>query len=798
MRLRELLLQALLAAVLLVPAFPGVFFRGEVISSADILFKVLPWERYAPPGFEHPQNILMSDPLFAFRSDYLLCRDAILRGEWPLWNPLEYGGVPLLANFQSAVFYPPRLLHLFMPIDAANTVFFMLKLWLCAMTAYVCGRVIGMGASASRFFSIGWMLSTYVLVWCCWPVTDVSAWIPLLFAGVELAFAGRYRRAFGFLIAGATLFLLAGHPETAFTMSLGLAFYFAARLVLRARELRPVTRAGAKSLFAPAGVFALAWVAALLICAVQLLPFLEYLGNSYTLAARESEEVTMGAPFGSIAAFWAPRFYGTNAEGNFWGVWNSNLNMHHYAGIGVWTGALLLLGPGTKRDPVRRARIMALLIASGVALVLTFNHNLSTFTYDGTLSGAVYYVLTLQFVHDLPLFRSLHKVYHVNFVMFALPLLGAMGFERWFSRPRRLREAWPVLLLPAVAGPVLLWLLWFHGGLIASQGQSDYTRLQLVAALFFFVVTAALLAVSTVIRRPRLMFGALAVALAADLIHACHGLNPTLPADCVFPQTALTSWLRRQPDPCRVGVIEAGIPSGIVPNYGVEEWMGYDGLYPERVRRFQYELGPDLWNAMEPACSIPYYLNDPRYDPAFDITDSDRFTLVETLDGIEVYRNNHAFSRAYLVPKGEAIPDSETLFERLREPAFDPARTALLHAPSGTPLPAGNAEQVGKAVVLERRANSVVVATESNHEAILVLADAYYPGWRVTIDGTPGRIVPAYYAFRGVTVPEGHHEVVFEYRPRTFTSGLLISFAALACCAAAAIRALHSSDRTPA
>src|SRR5690606_3283794 len=125
MRLRELLLQALLALVLLVPAFPGVFFHGEVISSADILFKVLPWERYAPPGFEHPQTILMSDPLFAFRSDYLLCRDAILRGEWPLWNPLEYGGVPLLANFQSAVFYPPRLLHLFMPIDAANTVFFM-------------------------------------------------------------------------------------------------------------------------------------------------------------------------------------------------------------------------------------------------------------------------------------------------------------------------------------------------------------------------------------------------------------------------------------------------------------------------------------------------------------------------------------------------------------------------------------------------------------------------------------------------------------------------------------------------
>src|SRR5262245_11787605 len=36
--------------------------------------------------------------------------DHLRRGEFPLWNPLTFMGTPFLANWQSAVFYPPSLL----------------------------------------------------------------------------------------------------------------------------------------------------------------------------------------------------------------------------------------------------------------------------------------------------------------------------------------------------------------------------------------------------------------------------------------------------------------------------------------------------------------------------------------------------------------------------------------------------------------------------------------------------------------------------------------------------------------
>ena len=57
----------------------------------------------------------------------------------------------------------------------------------------------------------------------------------------------------------------------------------------------------------------------------------------------------------------------------------------------------------------------------------------------------------------------------------------------------------------------------------------------------------------------------------------------------------------------------------------------------------------------------------------------------------------------------------------------------------------------------------------------LVLNDAYYPGWKATINGQPADIFPAYYAFRGLILPPGQHTIEFRYRPASFTWGVWIS-----------------------
>ena len=60
-----------------------------------------------------------------------------------------------------------------------------------------------------------------------------------------------------------------------------------------------------------------------------------------------------------------------------------------------------------------------------------------------------------------------------------------------------------------------------------------------------------------------------------------------------------------------------------------------------------------------------------------------------------------------------------------------------------------------------------------------VFSETYYPGWHAWVDGREVPVWKANYAFRGVIVPAGRHEVRMEYHPRSFQIGLTISIATL-------------------
>ena len=97
--------------------------------------------------------------------------------------------------------------------------------------------------------------------------------------------------------------------------------------------------------------------------------------------------------------------------------------------------------------------------------------------------------------------------------------------------------------------------------------------------------------------------------------------------------------------------------------------------------------------------------------------------------------------------------------------------------------------------------NRVVVHARLAEPGMLVLADSYYPGWRATLEGAVLDIHPANHLFRGVFLPAGSHRVVFEYRPRSFVLGALISGASALVCLALALwdplRARRAAGRAP-
>ncbi len=63
---------------------------------------------------------------------------------------------------------------------------------------------------------------------------------------------------------------------------------------------------------------------------------------------------------------------------------------------------------------------------------------------------------------------------------------------------------------------------------------------------------------------------------------------------------------------------------------------------------------------------------------------------------------------------------------------------------------------------------------------LVILADVYYPGWTLTIDGEDAPVYRANRLMRGAAVKSGRHRLVYTYRPRSFQVGGRISLASLA------------------
>ncbi len=130
--------------------------------------------------------------------------------------------------------------------------------------------------------------------------------------------------------------------------------------------------------------------------------------------------------------------------------------------------------------------------------------------------------------------------------------------------------------------------------------------------------------------------------------------------------------------------------------------------------------------------------------------------------------------RAYLCFAAE---DAGNWHEAIRRMAanHDFHRTALLESW----VPALGGDGHGTATISEFANEKVKLHTESSAPAILVLAEAWYPGWEAEVNGQAAAAFPVNGWMRGVVVPAGNAEVVWRYRSRWFGAGCALGAAAL-------------------
>ncbi len=141
-----------------------------------------------------------------------------------------------------------------------------------------------------------------------------------------------------------------------------------------------------------------------------------------------------------------------------------------------------------------------------------------------------------------------------------------------------------------------------------------------------------------------------------------------------------------------------------------------------------------------------------------------------------IYENKDAFPRAWVVG-GYAIATREQALEALAGGRVDVRHSVLLtKAPAVEPAPGDSAE----VTITRWSAREAAFAVELDRPGIVVVSEAYYPDWKATVDGASVEILRANHALRAVALPAGRHQVVMRYDASALEKGAAISAASLA------------------
>jgi len=252
---------AAIALVALPLLFTGrAMFTNRVYAPLDLPFTAEPLRDYARDfGVERPHDIALSDLHCQMIPWQKAVRHALSEGEWPLWNPFILNGDILAAAGQPAVYDPVQWIGFLLPLPDALTFGAAMTFFLAGFFTFAFARASGLNEIASLVAAAAFTFCAMMAFFVAWPLARTWAYLPLLLFGVHRLVRPHDMSGVPILTIAFVLAIFAGHPESVLHVVFVGALYGIA--------LRPRVRAIALAIAAG--------VAALLLTAVYLLPFVE-------------------------------------------------------------------------------------------------------------------------------------------------------------------------------------------------------------------------------------------------------------------------------------------------------------------------------------------------------------------------------------------------------------------------------------------------------------------------------------------------------------------------------------------
>lgn len=770
------------------------------------------------------KNFLSEGDNVAFYSFIPYLNQAKTTGEFPLWMPYIFSGMPSLASFLAAgertydvasmaVTFIPRVMG-----QGTGNDTWRLVLWyaIYAMGVFTLLRSKNFETPVALFSAISAVLSTWVLVWIMigHSTKPVSfATLPWILFALE-----RLRERFSWqsmlvLTLAMVALVSATHPQMMFYLGCAAVIYLGTELVIRVvRKQGPLDVLRAGGLLVVATVVSLGTHADMFLATREYTPY-STRGSAPLVQMQGDHQKQDGGNDYEYATNWSfsPEEMSTFFVPNFYGFGNTTVKMPgqakeqevnlywgqmpftdaaNYMGIGVLL--LAIIGAWQfRKDPF----VLFLIVLSAFSLFLSFGKNLS-FLYD----------VLYNYAPAFNKFRAPSMA--LCLLQFAMPVLAGYGVAAvvsWSANKSGKRSS---AIVASAAGAFLLLGLAYTGmfednykanvanaivakqpdriksadqisgqylDVVYSQMKSDWITTGFLAVAFGGLIF--LIARGTI--KPKVAIPLLIALSVIDLWRvAARPYHPQAgsPEKNVFARTDVVDFLKKDN-----GVFRIADLSGLPPNWWAYHFIeNVHGYSSAKIRVYQDMLdvaamgpqseprpgnsvivNPFIWNLL----NVKYIVSKQQVfagQPAYT-----------SANGSLVYENPHVLPRAWFVDSVRHESNLRTTLTHLRDGTFDARHVA--YATSKIPVTDATGAEACSVHTTEKSNQRLAFATDADVRRLLVVSEVYYPEWRCTIDGTEVPVHRVNFMLRGVVVPAGKHNVAFTFHSPAYEQGRTIS-----------------------
>ena len=703
-----------------------------------------------------------------------LAIDQILAGQIPYWNPYNGAGSPLMANYQTALLYPPNWLYILFDSPYVMTILAIGHLWWAALGMWRLTEQLGLTVFGRGVSVLSFSLSAYLLNRVgSFPTAYAIAWLPWLFYGTLLVGNSRRWRDVGLLGLIFGMQVLAGHGQTTFYSLVMLALFMLWRVSKSFAFKKLTDTARQTGLLLAGGLLGTG------LASWQLLLTAELLGESQRSSGVEYADLAniSLAPL-RLLTFLIPHFFGTPANGSYITP-GKGIYFEEVAYVGfIPLIAIVYAIQGwflRRKKPERYPTWQDIPFWLGISF-LGIGLALGRFS--------PYY----EFLYDhVPTFNNFREpVRWLLLSAFGFSILAGIGIENWLPSPRRIY--W-TRLANVGAGAVmivsLLIILGVDNADVKVLARSTFVfGLQILAAgwlsLYKWQGLSAL--------QLRTWQAVIWILIAIDLTWASFGMNPSVSPQVYRPEandatTGRVYWQADYEDDTKFKTYfdlsdytiasrnwqdlrDSGLPNLNILNQ-TETYNTFDPL-----RIGHYEQYMELIEAQDTANSA--LLSAAAVNRVYGETVPAGWT-VET-ESVEATASTST-PQAWLVSEIQWATDEETIVMALTNPAWNPYETVVLEGE-------GDVEQLGDGVVLEvelqyedsqRREYRV----QADVPVVLVMSYTHYPGWVATLNGEAVELHRANLTFQAIEIPAGTSEIVVEYQANNEGLGIGLTLLSL-------------------